>query len=109
MQETSNRRLRHFVDYHYMPLMRRSVANRYLTLASFVALLILSGGLLAGGAGPVGLSHDTPSEFLRAELRLANGTPEERTLQVINELTAALQRVETQYQRETGSLQKMAS
>ncbi len=103
LQETCNRRLRHFVDFHYMPLMRRSVANRYLTLASFVALLILSGGLLAGGAVRVVLSHDTPSEFLRAELRLANGTPEERTLQVINELTAALQRVETQYQRETGS------
>jgi multidrug efflux pump subunit AcrB len=53
------------------------------------------------------LAHDTPSEFLKAELRLANGTPEERTLQVISELTAALQRVEDQYQRETGSDERL--
>jgi multidrug efflux pump subunit AcrB len=107
VQQRCNVRLRQFIDHRYSPLMRRCVANRYVTLAFFLSLLILSGGLLAGGVVRVVLSHDTPSEFLKAELRLANGTPEERTLEVITELAAALQRVEEQYQRETGSDERL--
>lgn len=107
VQQRCNKALRHFIDHRYGPLMHRCVSNRYITLAFFLSLLILCGGLLAGGVVRVVLSHDPPSEFLKAELRLANGTPEERTLQVIKELTTALARVETQYQQETGSDERL--
>jgi multidrug efflux pump subunit AcrB len=103
VQQGCNARLRHFIHYRFSPLMQRCVANRYSTLALFLSLLILCGGLLAGGVVRMVLSHDTPGEFLKAELRMAHGTPEERTLQAIAEITDALQRVETQYHREAGT------
>ena len=49
LQERCNNRLRAFVEFRYLPFMQRCTANRYVTLAFFVSLLILCGGLLAGG------------------------------------------------------------
>ena len=62
VQQRCNVRLRQFIDHRYSPLMRRCVANRYVTLAFFLSLLILSGGLLAGVA--VSLFHITCAAIL---------------------------------------------
>src|SRR5690606_13529467 len=50
VQEEVNRLLYHFVEFRYKPFMLQCVDNRYMTLAFLLSLLILSGGLLAGGA-----------------------------------------------------------
>ncbi len=42
----------------------------------FLSLLILSGGLIAGGLVRTVLSPDVPGEFLQAELRMAEGAAE---------------------------------
>ena len=107
IQEAVNRRLSYFVEHSYKPLMLRCVANRYATLAFFLSLLVLSGGLLAGGIVRTVLSPDTPGEFLQVELRMSQGIPEERTVQAITEIAAALQTVERDYQLATGSGEKL--
>ena len=103
LQEHTNLRLRRFIDERYDPFMRLCVANRYITLAFFLALLILCGGLLASGVVRLILSPHQPGEFISAELQMANGTPEELTLQAIGRISAALDEVRDDYQRETGS------
>ena len=107
LQERCNSRLRAFVEFRYLPFMQRCTANRYVTLAFFVSLLILCGGLLAGGQVRTILAPEARGEFLKAELRLAHGTPEERTQQAITEIVSALHKVEANYQRQTGSEEKL--
>ena len=107
LQERCNNRLRQFVEFRYLPFMQRCTANRYATLAFFLSLLILCGGLLAGGQVRTILAPEARGEFLKAELRLAHGTPEERTQQAITEIVSGLHKVEADYQRETGREEKL--
>ncbi len=107
LQERCNSRLRAFVEFRYLPFMQRCTANRYATLAFFLSLLILCGGLLAGGQVRTILAPEARGEFLKAELRLAHGTPEERTQLAITEIVTALHKVEADYQRETGSDERL--
>jgi len=107
IQEAVNRRLSHFVQFSYQPFMQRCVDNRYATLAFFLALLILCSGLIAGGVVRTILAPDAPGEFIKAELRMAQGTPEERTRQIMLAMVAALQQVEDDYQRENGNQHKL--
>jgi multidrug efflux pump subunit AcrB len=107
LQERCNRALRRFVDHRYLPLMQRCVANRYVTLAFFLSLMILCGGLLAGGVVRTILAPEARGEFLKAELRLAHGTPEERTRQAIGEVAAALLQVQEDYRQASGSNEQL--
>jgi multidrug efflux pump subunit AcrB len=100
LQEAVNRQLTYFVRYRYQPMIERCVANRYITLGAFLSLLVLCGGLLSGGIVRTVLSPDPAGEFLQMELRMAQGTPEERTLQAVNTIAKALQDVEREYQQE---------
>jgi multidrug efflux pump subunit AcrB len=103
VQERINTRLKHFIEHRYSPLMERCLANRYTTLAFFLSLLILCGGLVAGGIVKTVLHPDTPGEFLKMELRMSEGTHEDRTRQVTLQVMAALKEVETDHWRDTGS------
>lgn len=107
VQEAVNRWLSKYVQHSYKPFMLRCVENRYLTLAFFVSLLVLSFGLLAGGIVRTVLSPDTPGEFLQVELRMAPGIPEERTLQAVSEIAAAFNTMEENYRRESGSDERL--
>ena len=107
LQQRCNEWLRQFVEYRYSPLMRLCIENRYSCLAFFVSLLILCSGLLAGGQVRTILAPEARGEFLKAELRLAHGTPEERTEQALTEVANALFEVEADYQRDTGSEEKL--
>ena len=102
VQESVNRRLTAFVEYRYRPFMQRCVSNRYTTLAFFLSLLILSSGLLAGGAVRTVLSPDTPGEFLQVELRMSPGIPEERTLQAVLHIARAFKTMEEDYRLQSG-------
>lgn len=109
VQEAINRWLNGFVENRYRPLMQRCVANRYITLAFFLSLLVLCGGLLSGGVVRTVLSPDMPGEFLEMELRMSPGTPEERTLQVITEISQALQQIDEDYQAKAGNKGKLVA
>jgi multidrug efflux pump subunit AcrB len=109
VQEAVNRRLSHFVQYRYSPFMQRCVANRYATLAFFLSLLVLTAGLLAGGIVRTVLSPETPGEFMQVELRMSQGTPEERTLQSLAQIAVALETVERDYRRETGDSERLVN
>lgn len=97
VQEGVNRRLRFFVDHRYKPFVHVCIERRYLTLAAFLSLLILTGGLVAGGVVRYVMMPETPSEYLQGELRMADGTPEARTLEVVAGLGRALEAVEADY------------
>lgn len=107
VQEAVNRGLRRFVAERYRPLMTRCVRNRYSTLAFFISLLILSSGLIAGGAVRTVLSPEAPGEFLTVELRMSDGVPKERTLQAVREIAMAFKNMEEDYRLESGKNEKL--
>jgi multidrug efflux pump subunit AcrB len=107
VQEEVNWLLYHFVEHRYKPFMLKCVNNRYVTLAVFMSLLILSCGLLAGGSVRTVLAPDTPGEFLQVELRMAEGIPEERTLQAVARIAHAFNTMEEEYRRESGTDERL--
>jgi len=107
VQERVNHGLRNFIEYRYRPFMVRCVENRYITLGAFLATGILCSGLVLGGVVRTVLAPDVRGEFISAELQMAEGTPEERTLQTIEWLVTSLEEVERDYQRERGTDEKL--
>ncbi|MBT7717804.1 MAG: efflux RND transporter permease subunit, partial [Halieaceae bacterium] len=109
VQERINRRLRSFVEGPYRRLVSRCVRNRYVTLAIFLSLLIMAAGLLAGGVVRTVLSPHTTGEFFSVELRMANGSPEERTVEAVTHIIESLDRVDQQYRRENNTDQGLVA
>jgi len=107
VQETVNRHLKQFIEQRYSPLMQRCIQYRYVTLAGFVGLLILCSGLIAGGLVRTVIAPDVPGEFINVDVEMNEGTPEERTLETIAHIVAALDRVEADYRRESGRDQRL--
>ena len=107
VQHRVNTALKAFVAHRYLPAMQACIRNRYATLAGFLALLVLCSGLLLGGVVRTVLAPETPGEFISVELEMLKGTPEARTLAVIDDLVDALQRVERDYQQETGRSERL--
>jgi multidrug efflux pump subunit AcrB len=107
VQEAVNRRLKQFIAQRYRPVMERCIENRYTTLAFFLSLLILCGGLVSGGVVRTILSPNTPGEFLQAELGMSAGSPEQRTREVLTQLSKKLYEVEADYQLESGTDEKL--
>ena len=107
IQEAVNRHLTNFVENRYQPMILRCVANRYITLGTFLSMLIVCGGLVSGGIVRTVLSPDPMGEFLQMELRMSPGTPEERTLQSINAIARALRDVEIEYQQNEATNEKL--
>jgi len=102
IQEGVNARLKTFVATRYAPMVRRCIRNRYTTLAVFLSVLVLAVGLLSGGVVRIVLSPHTTGEFFTVELAMSAGTPEERTLEAMQEIIDALERVEDSYRQQHG-------
>lgn len=109
IQEAVNRALKNFVEYRYQPFIKRCIRNRYMTIGVFVSALVLSVGLLAGGVIRIVLAPEIPGEFLSVELRMSQGVPEERTQEAVRQITSALREVEQEYQRESGTEDRLVS
>ncbi|MFV0476440.1 MAG: efflux RND transporter permease subunit [Parahaliea sp.] len=103
LQVATNRRLRYFIEDHYSPFVERCIRNRYVTLASFLSMLILCSGLLVGGVVRTVLSHSVPGEFLHVDLTMTEGTPEDRTIATIESIVDSLYQLEKNYQLQSGN------
>ena len=107
LQEAINRRLSLFVEHRYQPFMLKCVKYRYTSLTVFTAMLVLCSGLVFSGQVRTILSPEMPGEFLSVELRMSQGTPEERTLQAVTEIARAFGEMERNYQREIGEEERL--
>ncbi|HAN26808.1 MAG TPA: acriflavin resistance protein [Haliea salexigens] len=108
-QQQVNHGLKRFVEHRYSPLMQRCIRNRYVTLAAFMALLVLCSGLVAGGIVRTVIAPDVPGEFISVQLEMTEGTPEERTLATIEHIVAALDSVEAAHREATGGKEHLVN
>ena len=86
-----------FIRDRYQPFLRTAIANRYLTVAVGVALLILAAGMIAGGHISFTFLPAIDSEIITVQATLHYGAPMEQSRRVLDHLlesanTALVQR-----------------
>ena len=85
-----NNALNRFVENSYLPFIKLCIQNRYTTLASFCAILILTIGLLYGGVVRMVFLPEVPSDFVQINVSMIEGSPREQTRDTMNKLEAAI-------------------
>ncbi|MGJ8653950.1 MAG: efflux RND transporter permease subunit [Opitutaceae bacterium] len=82
--------LERFVEVRYRPFLALAIRFRYATAATFVALLIVMLGMLAGKHLPFVFFPPVPSDYIVAKLVMPEGTPIELTTRAINQMQRGL-------------------
>lgn len=62
---------------HYRPMLEKAIDNRGVTLSIFVAVLILTIGLIASGMARVVMLPEIPSDFIQVNFQMQSGTAAE--------------------------------
>ena len=91
-----------FIDNVYLPSLQAMLKRRYLALSSFIAVLILSLGLIVSGLMKVVFFPDFAADFVRADLEMNEGTPSETTHAMMDWLNESLQEADLAIQEEQG-------
>ncbi|HVS16031.1 MAG TPA: efflux RND transporter permease subunit [Thermoanaerobaculia bacterium] len=81
--------LKRLIDRAYRPTLERFLEWRYLVLTTALALLIFTGGLVASGWVPFLFFPPLEGDNVVAALAMPQGTPAERTSEVVTRLEAA--------------------
>jgi multidrug efflux pump subunit AcrB len=84
-----NDKLSAYVHNTYVPWLRSCIEYRWITLSSFLSLLIISLGLLAGGIVRVVFLPEIPSDFIQASVTMVEGSPEQQTRVIMNKIEQA--------------------
>lgn len=90
-----------FKDRAVLPLVRFLLEWRYFTVGAVFALLIVSIGLIANGTLKVIGFPSTEGNTVEARISLNSGLPLENTQATVNQLLAALDRVNADYSTRT--------
>ena len=90
------------INLHYRPYLSRCVEKRYLTIAVFTAILVLSLGLALGGIIRFVLVDAVPGDFFVARVEMVDGTPDKAALSALRRLEERAYDMEREIQQSTG-------
>ena len=98
-----DRWLARIIDRRYKPMLDLAIRHRYTTLAMFLALLILTVSMVAGGKVRYVFFPEIEEDYLAANLELYDGAPESLVAGVVGRMNDALRRVNDELKAESGS------
>ena len=98
-QENIDRRMSHFIEQRYQPFLAKCMQHRYVTLASFLAVLIISGAALASGIARFEFFPNVPSDDIRASIIMQDGVSEESLVEALKKVEAAAYKVDREYRQ----------
>ncbi|MDX3773028.1 efflux RND transporter permease subunit [Chromatiaceae bacterium AAb-1] len=99
----STRALQSFVQNRYRPFVEKCIKFRYVTLTSFVAMLILMFGLVSGGFIRWVFFPDIPSDFMSARFEMEEGASNEATILALQNLEQSLLAVDKDIEKDQGA------
>ncbi len=91
-----------FVEQRYAPFLTKAIKNRYITLSTFLAMLILTIGLFGGGLVRFVFFPDIPSDFMMATVEMEPGSSLSQRDNAIAQLQSAMQRMDDKIKQESG-------
>ena len=94
--------LRSFIEHAYRPVLERALRWRYLTLAIFLATVIITAGMAGGGLLRFEFFPSVEADFMSAAVTMPQGTPAETTSNVVRRLEASAAQVRREMQDRTG-------
>ncbi len=103
LQQANNEALDRFIANRYRPLLEKTIAHRYTTVAAFLGVLILVMGLIAGGWIRYVMMTDQAGDYIQANLEMVRGTPDYKTREALQRIRDALAEIETEYQQQQGA------
>lgn len=98
----TQKQLARFIANVYVPLLRRCMEFRYATLSFFFMLLIGASMLVASGLVPFGFFPGGSSDFVRGEVTIVEGAPDQLMIDTINHINGALDELRAEFLEETG-------
>ncbi len=102
IQRRVNGVLEQFVSRRYLPGLRWAIGRPGVTLTAFVAVFVLSIGLVQSGLVRFVMMPDFAADFIQANLKMVEGTPEEKTLKAMERIKTALLNIDREYSQKVG-------
>jgi multidrug efflux pump subunit AcrB len=103
VRQNINTFLQRFIHEKYGPFLLKCVRNRYTTLATFVALFILTIGLFAGGIVRFVFFPNIPSDFMIASVEMEAGSSIKQRDVAIKELMLSAEQMNQRIIDDTGA------
>ncbi|NKC00197.1 MAG: MMPL family transporter [Pseudomonadales bacterium] len=97
-----DRQLKRFISEIYKPLLTRAIEFRYATVALFLAMIIVSTGLVGGGMVRLVFFPEMENDYVSGSLELQEGVPESMAVGIITRMDEALREVNADLKTELG-------
>ncbi len=97
-----NEGFKHFIFHHYRLFIKRCLIHRYTVVSVFIALFIVSLGLIAGGKVRWVFFPDLPQDIIEVRLKMEDTSSEQNTYQTVKTIEDALYRMDDQVFEEFG-------
>ncbi len=97
-----NEQVQRFIHVSYRGFLERCIKHRYNVIAVFIGVLILSIALVASGKVRWVFFPDLPSDFIQVNLQMDNGSSEQNTLNVVQDIETALFAMNEKMEQEYG-------
>ncbi len=89
-----------FTELKYRPFLKKALDARYVTLASFIALLIITIGMFTSGVVRLSVVPDIPSDFLIAKIEMREGASDRQMREGLAAIESAVLEIEQEYLNE---------
>ncbi len=83
-----------FVQERYKPALVFAIEHRYNTISVFVAILIISGGVIASPLIHVVLFPALPSDFISATIEVVDGAPTSQTIKIVDHVADTIKEID---------------
>jgi multidrug efflux pump subunit AcrB len=100
MQAKVDRGLKQFIAKKYQPALAYCLKRRYLTVSFFLGLLIIAGGAVNSGIAKFEFFPNVPSDTVRAEVIVYDGTSASSMADILTTIEAAAYRVDEGYRQQ---------
>jgi multidrug efflux pump subunit AcrB len=102
LQQRCSSALLRFSQAVYRPVLERAVSFRYITVAVFIAGLLLCAALVPAGIVRFVFIPNVPADYIRIELKLPNGAPWRKTHDYSLRIEEAARAMDRRFREETG-------
>lgn len=97
MQKKVSRWLERFIEGVYLPGLKVALANRFITLAGFLSILIIVLGMTSSGIARFEFFPNVAGDDVRAEITMQDGASSESVTEMINVVENAIYKIDRQF------------